>query len=1104
MHRTTARRTIETAAMLILATVCGISMNAAEQGSAAESAQRILQASGVTGGLVVHVGCGDGKLTAALAKDDGLLVHGLDADPENVAQARRHVNSLGLYGQVSIDQVAGDRLPYVDNLVNLLVAEDLGSVPAEEVARVLCPGGVAYLKQNGRWSRRVKPTPEDIDDWTHHLYDATGNAVSNDFVSGPPQQLQWVGQPKWARSHDHLASVSAVVTSGGRLFSIVDEAPTAAVVLEPDWKLVARDAYNGVILWKRDIPRWEWHLRGFRCGPSDLAERLVAVGDRVYVTLEADGPLSALDAATGKTITTYRDTDGTREVLYHEGTLFIVAGDGSAKSAADSRRGTRPGFTGIYSQRPEYAELPPAKRIVAIDAATGRLKWKKADADTSELMPTTLTVGGDRVFFQSPGEVICLASGTGKEIWRADRPTSRTRPTWSATTLVVYDDVVLSGDREVIQEKTLEGDDGRQVEWIVASRGGQAPVGELIAFSAEDGKRLWSTECKECYNAPVDVLVADGLVWTGKLVKASEPGVTEGLDPKTGEVVRTRPDDLQFFKPGMGHGRCYRNKATNKYLVMGRSGVEFIDLATGLPIPNHWTRGTCQYGVMPACGMLYVPPHSCACFVTAKLNGFNCFAPKRPSMNAGEPPKDNQRLQKGPAYGLKPTASSLQPSSSWPTYRHDPARTGRTDSAVAAELKRSWQTDLGGRLSSVTVADGRVFVAQVDAHAVCALDSAEGDLLWTFTAGGRVDSPPTAWGDRVLFGSADGSVYCLSAADGRLAWRFRAAPLDMRIVSCGQIESAWPVHGSVLVHDGVAYAAAGRSSYLEGSIRLCRLDAATGRLLSETVIDHRNPETGYQPQGVVKNTDMPGALPDVLSCDGESVFMRHQRFNLEGQPQAPDVAHLYSPAGFIDDAWWHRTYWMFGTTMGSNYGGWPRSGMKVPAGRLLALDDSTVYGFGRDQYIHHGAHIGIDGATVFHFKPDNDAERRYTNYQAFAIDRPAAKQAPPQAGNRRAAPATREKQYNWTEQVPLLVRGLVLAGDKLITAGTPDLFAASDPAAALAGKEGGLVYIMSTSNGKQIARYELDSPPVFDGMAAAGGRLYLAATNGEVVCFASE
>ena len=39
-------------------------------------------------------------------------------------------------------------------------------------------------------------------------------------------------------------------------------------------------------------------------------------------------------------------------------------------------------------------------------------------------------------------------------------------------------------------------------------------------------------------------------VWTGSLVRAREPGITEGRDPRTGEVKRTRPKDQEFFQPG--------------------------------------------------------------------------------------------------------------------------------------------------------------------------------------------------------------------------------------------------------------------------------------------------------------------------------------------------------------------------------------------------------------------------------------------------------------------------------------------------------------------------------------------------------------------------
>jgi len=175
------------------------------------AAREILATTGVQGGLVVHLGCGDGQLTAALGAAENYLVQGLDADPAHVEAARRHVHDVGLYGRVSADRLDGPQLPYVDNLVNLVVAEDLGAVSMDEVMRVLCPHGVAYLKTDGQWTKTVKPRPPEIDDWTHYLHDPTNNAVSDDSLVGPPRQLQWVGGPAWAlaiaRGRPDFASV---------------------------------------------------------------------------------------------------------------------------------------------------------------------------------------------------------------------------------------------------------------------------------------------------------------------------------------------------------------------------------------------------------------------------------------------------------------------------------------------------------------------------------------------------------------------------------------------------------------------------------------------------------------------------------------------------------------------------------------------------------------------------------------------------------------------------------------------------------------------------------------------------------------------------------
>jgi len=121
-------------------------MEAIAQGSESVSAREILQLTGVQGGMVVHLGCGDGKLTAALRVNDSYVVHGLDTDPENVTRARKQIRSLGLYGPVSVEQWNGTSLPYTSNLINLFVSEQPVSVPMEEVMRVLCPNGVAYVK----------------------------------------------------------------------------------------------------------------------------------------------------------------------------------------------------------------------------------------------------------------------------------------------------------------------------------------------------------------------------------------------------------------------------------------------------------------------------------------------------------------------------------------------------------------------------------------------------------------------------------------------------------------------------------------------------------------------------------------------------------------------------------------------------------------------------------------------------------------------------------------------------------------------------------------------------------------------------------------------
>lgn len=230
--------------------------------------------------------------------------------------------------------------------------------------------------------------------------------------------------------------------------------------------------------------------------------------------------------------------------------------------------------------------------------------------------------------------------------------------------------------------------------------------------------------------------------------------------------------------------------------------------------------------------------------------------------------------------------------------------------------------------------------------------------------------------------------------------------------------------------------------------------------------------------------------------------MRSARFDSDLARQKDDVPHLWSSVGFLDDNWWHRTYWQFGTSMGSGWGGWPKAGQQVPSGRLLVSDGSRVFGFGRNQYDIPGAHVGVDAEGVW--GPIGRQQGRWTFYRLFGrtIDGRQGKPSPRGPGKDSAS------QPDWSRRVSVLARAMVLANETLFVAGPahqveqiPREPAATDPLAeALQSGRSGRLLAVSAADGTILADHELDSPPVFDGMAAAPGRLYLSTKSGRVLC----
>jgi hypothetical protein len=58
--------------------------------------------------------------------------------------------------------------------------------------------------------------------------------------------------------------------------------------------------------------------------------------------------------------------------------------------------------------------------------------------------------------------------------------------------------------------------------------------------------------------------------------------------------------------------------------------------------------------------------------------------------------------------------------------------------------------------------------------------------------------------------------------------------------------------------------------------------------------------------------------------------------------------------------------------------------------------------------------------------------------------------------------------------------------------------------AALQGKTGALLHAVDAGSGETLAEYKLPSPPVFDGLSIAGGRVFIATTDGRLLAFAED
>jgi outer membrane protein assembly factor BamB len=419
---------------------------------------------------------------------------------------------------------------------------------------------------------------------------------------------------------------------------------------------------------------------------------------------------------------------------------------------------------------------------------------------------------------------------------------------------------------------------------------------------------------------------------------------------------------------------------------------------------------------------------------------------------------------------------------------------------------------------------------------VYALRTSDGELIWRFRAAPK-DLRLVENGQIASVWPVHGSVLIENSSD------------DLSYATTGQ--KTRPKSKVSLKSGGVVYFAAGRSSYLDGGIYLYKLELETGKTLLEKHYYSRDPETGrrlslYTPYDgeVLPDRELPGLLPDILSWDGKNLYIRavplSRDFVIKDKEYVP---HLFGSLGYLEDTWWERSYWIYGVHFYSGARGHAYARTLFPAGRILTFDEESVYGY-QDLTLNEKS-PGIFRVAkrpdfvdlTTKIKPSNTKKGSKSRPRKRDLDREEIarkyvwKDGVPQNPREMNLTGSRNSlgnairrivkyEYTWQKDVQLYTQAMVLTDKTLFVAGTPrfneqdtgeylktsktDGFHLNpllkDALDKFQGRRGGVLLAMDKTTGEKLAEFELPSSPVFDGMIAANGRLFMSLMDGSVIC----
>ena len=545
-------------------------------------APEIVSRSGMRQGICVFLGCGDGRTAYELARCSHLRVVGVETDATKVAAARRSLTKAGIYGtRVSVRHVASlDRLPFPNCFADLVVP-DRGA----EARRILRPGGVAFrtgLAEN--MQAFVGPPLPRTGEWTHQYGRPDNSAYGGESLGGATSaadlEVQWLGRPGPRCQADRNGRKPSPLAANGRLF------------LQGLRRIVAINAYNGTILWSREIPDF------LRLNvPRDCSNWCA---DREHVYAAVRDKLYRLDAATGKLSRTHDVVPGPKDWEWDWG---FVARDGDRIVGSAVKQGSA--YTNFWGGGGWYDQKAAPKvcsdNLFALDEASGRVLWQRAGG---VVLNSTITIANGRVYF-----VECRNT----EVRGSDARRVAMHELWQSQFLTALD--VRTGSK--LWEQYVDTIDGATVIYLASGGDALALVSsgsetyQVCAFTSGDGKPLWETRFK----------------WPkgDHGAHMSRPAIVGGR-----LYVRPRVFDLATGKPAgpaMPGGGCGTYAASDQALIFRAGKVTLWDTTSGKATGFDRLRPDCWLSTIPACGLLLSPEGGGGCSCGSWIETSIAFLP---------------------------------------------------------------------------------------------------------------------------------------------------------------------------------------------------------------------------------------------------------------------------------------------------------------------------------------------------------------------------------------------------------------------------------------------------------------------------------------------